>query len=192
MPLFVSLCPVPTAESPGAAHIAESTAARDMLKKALVAAGLPAETPLAKEPSGRPYLPELPHVAVSLTHTHTHALAALLVSSPGSTPRVGIDAEPLSSLAPERARRVATGFFAPGEKALFEASGCAPLTFLEIFTRKEAFAKYRGTGFGATQHEDTAAPDFAASCGVRFLTRIRGDLCITVCLPADLPETNFD
>ena len=133
-----------------------------------------------KDESGKP-IADIDELAISMTHTAGFAAAALLCA-PGETAALGIDAEKLTPH--PRADRLANRFFGPAERALC-ARDATPHTFFTCFTAKEAFAKYCGDGLARhLRGDDTAAPDFEKSHGVRFLRFEQNNVLITLCLPA--------
>lgn len=164
---------------PGTAAAEQSKAARHLADLLLTAAGH-TETHMTKEPGGRPTV-SVPGLALSVTHTGTWVFCALLAAKRAET-RLGIDAEVVRDY-PHR-EKLATRYFGPYERARVAADP-TPRAFFACFTAKEAFAKYCGDGL--SRHlagDDTAAPDFEATHGVRFFTREQADVLLTFCLPA--------
>ncbi len=134
------------------------------LDRALRAAGIRALKQLCRQagvtppglsytPTGKPYFADAPHLALSLSHSGTHALAVLAV---GEEPvNIGADLQiltpdlPLTELAcrylkEEDARRVEAS---PDEEK--------PLLFARLWSRLEAAVKLSGVGLS---HRE-AAPD---------------------------------
>lgn len=163
---------------------AQSTAAHELLSHMLAALGVKDEG-LVCDARGRPFLPHAPYVDFNLSHTNGLAACAVEIldlshaqneketDSCGARtrPRVGVDVEALPrDLA--GAERLAARFFAPAERAYFAAAENKPLAFAEIFTAKEAFAKFVGDGLSQhTKNTDTKAPLFCETHGIVFETR---------------------
>lgn len=113
---------------------------------------------LAYEDGGRPYFPGLP-LDFSITHTGVFVACAIFLSSADAPPpRIGLDAEALGSRSPESMARIAARFFSDAERASFLASP-DEVTFLEIWTGKEALCKQDGIGLSGIAHFDTASPE---------------------------------
>jgi phosphopantetheinyl transferase len=89
----------------------------------------------ARTASGKPYFPGDP-LFFSLSHTDGLAVCAV------SSAPVGADAERIRPRRPGLAARV----FAPDERDWLAAQTDADEALLALWTRKEAWAKYTGTG----------------------------------------------
>lgn len=101
---------------------------------------LHADVRLLRDENGRPHISGAHGIDIGITHTELFSAAAI---SLGEGARVGIDAERIYKKSPlSLARR----FFADAERELIERSDNASLAFTEIWTRKEAYLKYTGTG----------------------------------------------
>lgn len=145
---------------------------------------------MQKTTEGRPFFEEAatfdPPFDFSLTHSTSLAVAAILTDDRGGrSPRIGVDAEPL---APVRTQAHISAFcdrfFGEHEKALVAEANDPQIAFLTVFTRKEAYAKYCGDGLAKhLRATDCCAPDFAARAGVRFITLIAAEHCLSLCLP---------
>jgi 4'-phosphopantetheinyl transferase len=119
----------------------EYTAVRHLLRRLLaeVAGADAAQTPIAARPSGQPYLPERPDLAVSLSHSGNWVAAAV-----GVGPQVGVDVQvPLAATATllrrccgPRARAALTGM----------AQRDRDREFAWIWTVQEACVKTTGQG----------------------------------------------
>lgn len=92
---------------------------------------------LEHDDKGAPYLPDHPELSVSVSHCRT--AVAVAVSPEG---RVGIDVECRRRVGEDLMKRVCT----QAELAAVLASADSTMTFLQIWTRKEAVLKMRGTG----------------------------------------------
>ena len=90
-------------------------------------------------PAGKPYLPEYPDFCFSLSHSGSWVAIAW-----GSSP-VGIDVERLRMDSGKE--QIARQFFHPDEQAyLFEKNADFEKRFFQIWTMKESYLKYLGTG----------------------------------------------
>ena len=87
--------------------------------------------------SGAPYLPDHPELHISISHCPQAVAAVVCDSMP-----VGIDIEARRSVSAPLFRRVCS----PAELAEIEASPDPQMHFLQLWTRKEAILKCRGTG----------------------------------------------
>lgn len=113
---------------------------------------------LAYEVGGRPYFPGLP-LDFSITHTGAFVACAISLSpADAPPPRLGLDAEALGSRSPESMARIASRFFSDAERASFLASP-DEVTFLEIWTGKEALCKQDGIGLSGIARFDTSSPE---------------------------------
>ena len=92
---------------------------------------------LEHDEKGAPYLPEHPELSVSISHCRK--AVAVVVSSEG---RVGIDVECRRKIGDGLLERVCT----PQEQAAVCAAEDSTMAFLQLWTRKEAVLKMRGTG----------------------------------------------
>ena len=92
---------------------------------------------LEHDDKGAPYLPDHPDLTVSISHCRTAVAVAL---SPEG--RVGIDVECRRKIGDDLIERVCTA----EEQAAVRASADPVMAFLQLWTRKEAVLKMRGTG----------------------------------------------
>ena len=121
-------------------HAEQSTAARKLLGELLGH-----EAVVEHDANGAPYLPARPDLHISLSHCRTAVAAAV------STHAVGIDIESRRKINPSLIGRVCT----PDEQQAINRSDDPEMAFLQLWTRKEAVLKCRGTGikgFGSMVH----------------------------------------
>lgn len=144
-------------------HAEQSAAARKLLGEMLGS-----EVAVEHDTAGRPYLPDRSDLYISISHCRMAVAVAVSTRGP-----VGIDVECRRKIGDSLVKRVCT----PDECALVEAGSDPTMTFLQLWTRKEAVLKCRGTGikgFGsmvealaATDCEvadiDTGLPDAVAA-----------------------------
>ena len=96
--------------------------------------------------------------------------------------RIGLDAENLGRLSSVRICPIADRWFSQNEREFFLAKP-NDLTFLRIWTRKEALAKWTGEGLSGVRRADTvSAPSMY---GVRFCEYRIDDTVIALCCRAD-------
>jgi 4'-phosphopantetheinyl transferase len=95
------------------------------------------EVVVEHDDKGAPYLPDHPGLSVSISHCRT--AVAVAVSPEG---RVGIDVECRRKIGEGLLERVCTA----DERAAVLASADPTMAFLQLWTRKEAVLKMRGTG----------------------------------------------
>ena len=165
----------------------QSNTAREVLHLLLEKANIP-PTDIKNDANGRPYLANNPLVDFNISHTQTHAFCLLCTATDTlRQPRVGLDAESLNT--PRSASKylaLAKRFFAPNEQLLLLGATDIKRTFLEIFTKKEAFAKFTGEGLSKNlQSLDTASKGFEAKHGICFYTSIIAEHVVTVCAPEE-------
>lgn len=101
----------------------------------------PVEVPIVPDSNGKPYLPDMPQLRFSLSHSDGRCL---FTTSEGA--EIGCDIERLKA---EHARpAVAERFFAPEEVAALKALPSDQWTqgFFNCWTRKEAYVKALGLG----------------------------------------------
>lgn len=126
---------------------------------------------LAKTPSGKPYVPGQKDFHFNLSHSGNWVVIAW-----GQHP-LGIDVETV--LMDESKLRLAKRFFHPEEQDhLFGAPpGEQAFRFFEIWTKKESYLKYQGTGI------DRALNSFSVLqlTDVSFYTQSLEDAVLTLC-----------
>ena len=96
--------------------------------------------------------------------------------------RVGIDAENLSRIATVRVCPLADRWFSEREQDLF-FSDPTDRTFLRIWTRKEALAKWLGTGLSGLREADTTVAE--SMYGIRFWEYSMDDTVLSLCTHAE-------
>ncbi len=126
---------------------------------------------------GKPYFKEL---QVQFSVSHTDDLWVCLIS--GGTDPVGVDIQKIKET---RQDRVAERYFTDDEKAYMKEKGKG--AFFEIWTRKEAYAKYTGKGLtkdlaeiSTLNNNEVEFADFDIRAGVKgsCCVREKGDLCL--------------
>ena len=96
----------------------------------------------------------------------------------GDRLRVGIDAENLDRIASIRICQMASRWFSENEYAFF-LSDPTDMTFLRIWTRKEALIKWTGVGLRALRNAETTCAE--SVYGVRFYEYMLGNTLVTLC-----------
>jgi 4'-phosphopantetheinyl transferase len=128
--------------------------------------------------TGKPYLMGFPQYEFSMTHTH-HAVAAAVSEQP-----VGVDVERIKGVDLSIANRI----FSDREVALLNTAPDKRFSFLEIWTKKEALIKKRGTGLT----NDLSSFDTTSSSPCeRFVSYETGDYIISLCSDAENHEVEF-
>ena len=181
-------------------HLQNATAAdggvavRELLSHLLKEIGVPPQS-IEKTPTGRPFLPNAPYLDISFSHTSALGVCALLDKRKsehvsGKNWQIGVDAEPLHTRAVRNPLAFSGRFFGEHEQELVAASPDPEKAMLEIFTRKEAYAKYCGEGLAQNLSKtDTMAPHFCKAKQVCFVRREIADHMLKLCLPISLANT---
>lgn len=129
---------------------------------------LPEKIILLRDKAGKPHIKD---AKAGISLSHTDGLAAAALSQSGN---IGIDAEKIYEKDPVP---LAARFFTASEKDLVISSDYPPLTFTEIWTKKEAYLKYLGAGLSIPLSSfDVGAPKMP-----RFAVFREDDVIITVC-----------
>ena len=132
---------------------------------------------LAYGENGRPYFCDRA-CDFSITHTQNHVFCAII---DGEEPtHIGIDAEDLNRPNFSNLGEMAARWFSEKEQKAFLASPTKE-TFLRLWTRKEAYAKYTGEGLKALSKIDTVSLE--ADGEIRFFDYHLGNILISVCAP---------
>lgn len=161
-------------------HREQSRAAHALLAQMLQQAGL-SDVHIQADAWGRPCIPGRADVDFNLSHTNGLVVCALEIGTLAHPPRVGVDAETIPDDA-EHVKKLAARFFAEHELEYFRRAIDPRAAFAEIFTAKEAYAKYVGDGLA--QHlkkTDTMSPEFARTAGVTLTRYTPKGYCITLC-----------
>ena len=135
---------------------------------------------------GRPYFEERT-CDFSITHTQNHVFCAIL-DGEDSSARVGIDAEDLDRPDFTNLQELAARWFVGEEQTAFFSSPTKE-TFLRIWTRKEAYAKYIGEGLRALSKIDTVALENEGR--IRFFDYREDTILISVCAPSGTDAPQF-
>ena len=120
---------------------------------------------------GKPYVNERPEIRFNISHSGSWVVLVL------SRREVGIDIEQIRPDA--KAEKLARRHFTPGEQDyVFEgAEGKLADRFFHIWTAKESYLKYLGTGLSKSlQSFDVLSMEFP-----HFFTQTLGDCCLTLC-----------
>ena len=141
---------------------------------------------LTYDENGRPFFEERT-CDFSITHTQNHVFCAIL-DGKDSSARVGIDAEDLDRPDFTNLQELAARWFVGQEQKTFLASPTKE-TFLCIWTRKEAYAKYIGEGLRALSKIDTVALENEGR--IRFFDYREGSILISVCAPSGTDAPQF-
>ena len=132
---------------------------------------------LAYGENGRPYFCDR-MCDFSITHTQNHVFCAIIERE--ELTRIGIDAEDLNRPDFSNLGEMAARWFSKNEQKAFLASPTKE-TFLRLWTRKEAYAKYTGEGLKALSKIDTVSLE--ADGEIRFFDYHLGNILISVCAP---------
>ncbi|MBO5270931.1 MAG: 4'-phosphopantetheinyl transferase superfamily protein [Clostridia bacterium] len=173
---------------------AASAAVRALLFEMLRSIGVDEAPAVEKEPGGRPFA-RFSHHRIDFSFSHTDTLIACAVAVAAEddpAPRVGVDIElPHPRISPQR---IAERFFAPAEIRLLREHDFDADTFLDLWTKKEAYLKFTGTGLAHHLKEtDTTAPDrltppvFFASFPLTDFPEAH----LTLCLPRGVEAPQF-
>lgn len=115
-----------------------------------------------RTPLGKPYWPQFPDVQFSLSHTDGCVAVAV------GTGAVGVDVEKIASAD----LRIADRFFTPHEAQWVRENASQRAAFYEIWTKKEAYLKMRGTGLTASLRAfDVLDGDLAVQIETRTLSK---------------------
>lgn len=132
---------------------------------AMVCSLVPEGTAIAKTPEGKPYFPSLPDFHFSISHSKGLVVAAV------SDKPIGADCERIDKIRPHALRRSFTA-----EEQLYAAS---PERFYEVWTRKEAYFKFLGTGITEdfSRFNSLSASNIASFTVKGYAVSVCGDGC---------------
>ena len=117
----------------------------------------------------KPYVKDCGDLFFSVSHCESCVAIAV------DETEVGLDAEQIRT---KDIDKLARRFFSSGEQAYIESSADKPFAFTEIWTRKEAYLKCRGTGISV----DLSAFDTASDELSKFLHTVSlGGYILSVC-----------
>ena len=124
---------------------ARSYQAEQYLRSLIQTKGMPFDLLIKRSPKGKPFFPAMPKLHFNITHSRTHIAIAL-----SDTP-IGIDLEPLRQYRPTLVRRC----FHPDEATYLDtiAEEQKAEAFTRLWTIKEAYVKYTGTGIADSFHK---------------------------------------
>lgn len=157
----------------GDSRAAKDDASRRALARLLPFLGEDPAEPLAHDAEGRPVLPRCTRVRVSVTHAEPFTAVAVGRS------RVGIDLEHVEAVRDPAG--LVRRFFTDGERAEAERAPDLAVAACEIWTRKEAMAKYTGAGLAATLRDGTEVPPVGTAFYVERWQETDGRYLLTVC-----------
>lgn len=108
---------------------------------------------------GKPYFAGCENASLSISHAGSMVGCALVLEEDGKTASpVGIDVQNVD-LDRKRAERIASRYFSDGENLLLAPHAADDEAFCHLFTRiwtrKEAYLKYRGVGMSEISTADT-------------------------------------
>lgn len=117
---------------------ARSHQAEQYLRSLIHRKGMPFDLPIRRSPKGKPFFPTMQNLHFNITHSRTHIAIAL-----SDTP-VGIDLEPIRSYPSMLVHR----YFHRDEADYLDtlADERKAEAFTRLWTLKEAYVKYTGTG----------------------------------------------
>ncbi len=124
---------------------ARSHQAEQYLRSLIHSKGMPFDLPIRRSPKGKPFFPTMQNLHFNITHSRTHIAIAL-----SDTP-VGIDLEPLRPYPPMLVHR----YFHRDEVDYLDtlADERKAEAFTRLWTLKEAYVKYTGTGIADNFHK---------------------------------------
>ena len=137
--------------------------------------GIDPHQTIEKDQNGRPYLAQAPTVGISMSHADNLTVYAI------SDAPVGVDIE-----SPDAIRdplKISRRFFTDGERAYVENAGDTARAACEIWTKKEALAKYFGNGLSKNLNRDTTSDEFSPNFSTKFTTIDQKTYCVTIFAP---------
>lgn len=139
------------------------------------------EAPIIKrDKNSRPYIENCDRIDFNISHSDSLVVCAVATAENGAAkPRIGVDAEEMSQ---KDRIGLAERFFAEGEKEELRRSDNKPLLFAKLWTRKEAYIKWLGTGLATP----LSSFDITKELPVRLETFNMDGNVITVCADSSL------
>lgn len=145
----------------------------------LLAAEAGAEGELTYDEKGRPCLSRSNYADLSISHTGGFIFCGL---AKGEHHRIGIDAEGGGRVGEDSMKKIARRFFLPEEQSFLSEAPDLREAFLELWTKKEAYAKYRGDGLSALFAGKIASENCVFSVG-----KIEG-ISVAICTDTPIPQ----
>ena len=131
--------------------------------------------------NGRPFVVCKEVNDLNISHTKNAVFCAL---ASGEHERVGIDAEEWKRPTGDMVK-IAKRFFSPDEVGELLSANDREATFLRLWTRREAYAKFCGDGLAKHLGKEISGEGCCFASG-----KIDG-VCVTVCTDAPVPDTVF-
>lgn len=157
-------------------RLMEAVAGYNLLVETLRETGLLKDPPLLEyAENGKPFLKNYSDLHFNISHCRTH-IALALSHSP-----VGIDVESLRRVSPSLIKRVCSD----EEQHIISQSSDPDMEFLRLWTRKEAYLKYTGTGI--VEPLTNIPPQSTAHCPLttKHRSQVTGYIIETHPLPED-------
>ncbi len=150
----------------------ESVAGLFLLERMLNKAGIcPSDFSFVRAASGRPSaLGE--NFDFNISHSGDYVICAIEVADGA---RLGVDIQ--SPIAAERQKRLVGRFFAPDEVEYYKKHGESADIFLSMWTRKEAYLKYTGSGIAV----DLRSVSTLDRTDVRFFDYMCENCSVSLC-----------
>lgn len=116
-------------------------------------------------PHGKPRLPDAPDLQLSIAHTGGWAVVAVCQGA-----AVGVDVEPVATLAPDELDLLVDGTLAAQERSALAGLAHADLAraFTQVWSRKEAVAKATGDGLPSPPSSLVVSPASAPPTVLRW------------------------
>ena len=131
----------------------ESIAGILLLQYAMQQAGYsPTGVSLSYEAKGRPYFQDV-DLDFSISHSDGVVVCAVEQNAEGNCVRIGVDVETVQGRSADSMSRNAARWFTERERKLFSENG-QEMTFLRIWTGKEALSKRTGVGLSEVSQWD--------------------------------------
>ena len=157
----------------GDARADKDAARREALARLLPLLGARPDAAVAHDEAGCPFLPDYPDISISISH------AAPFTAVAASTARVGLDVECVESVRDPAS--LARRFFTEGEQETLVGAPDLADAVCAVWTRKEALAKYVGTGLSATLSQCTETPPAGCAFQTERLSASEKHYVLTLC-----------